>query len=86
MITLDAGIFGSPARHSDCAGVLVVRSSHSKHCYAASLVIARSNNRKNRVLRVPDLNLLSPWIDISATSSSGLFLHAGGMCVAAWRR
>jgi len=53
MITLDAGIFSSPARHSDCAGVLVVRSSHSKHCYAASWGIARSTNRKNRVLRVP---------------------------------
>ena len=31
--------------------------SHSKRCYAASWGIARSTNRKNRVLRVPDLNL-----------------------------
>ena len=31
--------------------------SHGKPCYAASWGIACSTNRKNRVLRVPDLNL-----------------------------
>ena len=32
-------------------------SNHSKCCYAASWGIACSTNRKNRVLRVPDLSL-----------------------------
>jgi hypothetical protein len=41
-----------------------------QHCYAASRGISRSINRKNRVLRVPDLNLLRKfrWSSIAHKS------------------
>ena len=44
---------------ADSAGCKTWRdSNHSNRCYAASREIACSTNRKNRVLRVPDLTLL----------------------------
>jgi hypothetical protein len=49
------------SRHiADFGGMQDVEGfEHSKHCYAASWGIACSTNRKNRVLRVRDLNLMA---------------------------